>query len=491
MPQKLQLKLLSNSGELLNMVTCHAGRVSVLRSSVPSELRPYQRVLSGTPGKENIVAACDGSEYKADEHTVMGFGEPSPTAGLSVREFLARWEVPDSAVDSLLLSIGLENTATKNCSELSADQTARLRLVAATTDPDKILVLNDPFEHISGQWRERAAELLATFARARKVIVVIPSLSYRPECWIDNQIVERIEVGQTSHRTIGFGSAGSVHNAMINELRDKLRQEPPPPTAPPREPTRAAATLSVAALGGSSGPHLVTDEPPVSMPTRASSFLKLGSFVAAAGMGVWVAITVAPKLSLMVPQWTANRSSLEQPKNQAGPQPNNQAQNIRGLPSEDTKALEPQQLSQSKLLAASPQMNKQNSPPLAGDYVLDHYPEAIRTSVLNTAQGITNYQPAPHSQPAVAVAPTSKSAPSGNLFSLLEQAGRGDAGNSANNPPEAAWQPGPEQSTEEEIDDTEPTEMSPEEERREAIRNRFLEAIRAAAERRQQEDSGE
>jgi len=490
MPQKLQLKLLSNSGELLNMVTCNAGRVSVLRSSVPSELRPYQRVLSGTPGKENITVVCDGTEYRADEHTIIGFGEPSPTTGLSVREFLAQWDVPDSAVDSLLLSVGLENTATKSCSELSADQTARLRLVAATTDPDKILVLNDPFDQISGQWRERIAELLATFALARKVIVVIPSLSYRPECWIDNQIVERIEVAQTSHRTIGFGSTGSVHDAMINELREKFAPVHPTSKAPSKEPD-GAAPLSAVALGLSTAPLHVDHEAIPSTPRSAPSLIKIGGALVAAGMGVWVITIFSPQLSRVGALMTSARSSLERSKNQPADQNSNTEPRSQAHSSANKKDEDIHLASQSEPNTAVGKFNAQDSANMAGDYVLDHYPDAIRISVLNTAQGITSFHPAPDAQPVAAVVSNSKSAPSGNLFSLLEQAGRGETSTSVNEQPEAAWQPEPEHSDAVESDLVDANEITIEDERREAIRNRFLEAIRAAAEERQREGGGE
>ncbi len=491
MPQKLQLKLLSNSGELLSVVTCQAGKISVLRASVPSDLRPYQRVLSGSSGKENILAVVDGTDYRPDEHTVIGFGEPSTTTGLSVKEFLAKYDVPENAIDSLLLSIGLESVLDKKCSELSADQEARLRLLAATTDPERIVVLNDPFENISGQWRERAADILATFARTRKAVVIIPSLSYRPESWIDNQSVERIEVGQTSQRTIGFGSAGSAHNAFINEIRDRVRQDAQSaaasqhiPPQPENSHNRPAATLSAAAMGAPLAMGVDPSEA-VATPSKLAALTKVGSLVVGAGVGVWVAFALvnrganesapapAPTKARVVDSQAANKA----PAQPVQPQPA-VAEHARDG-SAATAPLQPAALNNQGTLHRSP-----DSPP---QFVLDRYPAPIRIALVETAKGVGGYKAGP-SQPAVIAAPASHNNTGGNLFSLLEKAsdakpgaGRPDAALPASDEPysepaeaEAAYQ--------------EPRDMTEEESRREAIRNRFLEAIRAAAEKRQTEN---
>jgi hypothetical protein len=472
MPNKLQLKLISNSGELLSVVNCLAGKISVLRASVPSDLRPYQRALSGSPGKDNLVVTCDGNEYRAENHVIMGFGEPSPTAGMSVREFLAKSDVHDSAADALLLQIGLENVSEKKCSDLSADQEARLRLLAATTDPERMLILNDPFENISGQWRERAADLLATFARTRKALIVIPSLSYRPESWIDNQSVERIEVGQTTQRTIGFGAAGSQSNALINEIRDRVRQEHPQAT-----PTSERATLATAALGGV---VTSTDDPQdITRQRRWSPAAKVATAVLGAGLSVWVAVSTLPSTEISAPTDTANakRAQATQPKVEDGksaPLPAD-ASSKRGA--EEVPANEGAVAKVANVQQTGPQKS------VSEDFALDNYPNAIKVSLLDTARGVVSFK----SSGGESIPPIqAQNDKSGNLFSLLESA----SSKSPSSP--AASEELDTASSYNEADEpvgmeAEPVNASEEESRREEIRNRFLEAIRAAAERRQAE----
>lgn len=470
MPNKLQLKLISNSGELLSVVNCLAGKISVLRASVPSELRPYQRALSGSAGKDNLVVTCDGQEYRAENHIVMGFGEPSPTMGMSVREFLAKNDVHDSAADALLLQIGLETVADKKCSELSADQEARLRLIAATTDPERIVVLNDPFDNISGQWRERAADLLATFARTRKALIVIPALSYRPESWIDNQCVERIEVGQTSQRTIGFGAAGSQANSLINEIRDKVRQEQSQATH-----TTEKATLATAAFGGAAIPTEELQEP--LKRRRFTPAAKVTAAVLGAGLSVWVAIITLPTSKLppsknsaagkqdapATPKALDNKSAA--PSSNEAPKPNAQGEPTNGAVV--ATVVKPKPVEEQK--------------PASEDFVLDHYPQAIKTSLLDTARGIINFKSGSNES----VSPNKpENDKSGNLFSLLESA----SSKSPNAPAEYSEPVGSYSDPEEPVEaESAPVSATEEEARREEIRNRFLEAIRAAAERRQAE----
>lgn len=472
MPNKLQLKLISNSGELLNVVNCLAGKISVLRASVPSDLRPYQRALSGSPGKDNLVVTYDGKEYRAENHVVMGFGEPSPTAGMSVREFLAKSDVHDSAADALLLQIGLEGVSEKKCSELSADQEARLRLLAATTDPERILILNDPFENISGQWRERAADLLATFARSRKALIVIPTLSYRPESWIDNQSVERIEVGQTSQRTIGFGAAGSQNNALINEIRDRVRQQHPQATS-----VTEKATLASAAFGGAAIP---TEEPQdLGHQRRWSSAAKLSTAALGAGLCIWVAISTLPSSKKLPPSNSADAKSTQstQPRIDDGKNP------LKASNASSKRGAEDAPTNEVMVANVAKHQEPDQQKSVAEDFVLDHYPKAVKVSLLDTARGVLNFK----SSNGESIQPSpAQNDKSGNLFALLESASNKSPNSPA--PPDEIESASSYNEADEPVGmEAEPANASEEEARREEIRNRFLEAIRAAAERRQAE----
>ena len=128
---------------------------------------------------------------------------------------------------------------------------------------------------------------------------------------------------------------------------------------------------------------------------------------------------------------------------------------------------------------------QQPEPPksAADDFVLDHYPSAVKTSLLDTARGVVSFKSARSDSAPSNQAQGDKS---GNLFSLLESASSKSPGAPA---PSEYTEPESSYSEAEEPGDVSsaPVSASEEEARREEIRNRFLEAIRAAAERRQAE----
>ena len=64
MPKKLQAKLLSKTGELLNVINCFAGQVAVFRAHSAADLRPYLRALTGGQGPERFSITTDGIDRK-------------------------------------------------------------------------------------------------------------------------------------------------------------------------------------------------------------------------------------------------------------------------------------------------------------------------------------------------------------------------------------------------------------------------------------------
>jgi hypothetical protein len=474
MPIKLQLKLLSDAGELLSVVTCHAGRIAVLRASTPSDLRPYQRALGGSSGKDFIRVEVDGAEYRPEQHTLIGFGEPSPTVGLSVHDFLVRQGVSELAIAPLLLSLGLEEISNKQCSELTTDQEARLRILAATKDPNRVLVINDPFEHIGGTWRERTAELLTNFARSQRAVVIVPFLSYRPECWIENDIIERIEVGQTTQRTIGFGSHGSSADDVINQIRGHSRPE--------RE-QRQAASASIAAgaaLGSQSGELDRAQLANRALRNFRTGLTKTICILAGAGFATWGAFSLGKIQSKDDPKSSA-RSGINNPSTAVGATAKQSDPADRQ--SHDAQIGEPVTQNDAATTNALPNAPLAKHGEQEPKYILDLYPAAIRASLLDTARGVRSYQQPEADKPASQ--PQSQSTDQGNLFSLLakassdKSAANGDNTNGGNS---NGYYDSNDSDQESAPDSYE--EQSDEDRRREEIRQRFLEAIRASAERR-------
>jgi hypothetical protein len=482
MPSKLQIKLLSNSGELLNVINCPAGRVCVFRGNTPADLRPYQRALIGTHGKEKLSVNVDGADYDPERHNVIGLGEAAPHPGLTVREFLAKSGVNDDTLSTLLASYGLDGTADTRCSALSPDQERRIRLLFAISQPEKALIVNEPFETITSQWKERFAELLLDFVRLKGGLVVIPSLSYRPECWIDNSLISRIEVGQSIQRTIGFGSAGSQSNEMIDELRRKLRQDDEEDDDDD-EGERIPASLAVAAsLGALGSPDLEKTASSDMALIKAwlssadSLTFKIISSVLAAAVGVGgalVAMQLVTEPEAPAPAVVVAAVNPPQPPVQQEPD-----QKRTKLDAAITEAR--QEVTSG---AASSGASESPAKP-SSHYILDGYADVIRVSIIDTTHGKTGE--IADAAPKSADNQPTEGRRSGNLYSLLEQAGsssdQGSAGASAPPPPAQPYEDPYIEETAEEDTSYDQTE---EDQRREEIRAKFLEAIRAAAERRE------
>jgi hypothetical protein len=237
------------------------------------------------------------------------------------------------------------------------------------------------------------------------------------------------------------------------------------------------ATLASAALGGSA---IQTEEPQDTTPHRRwSPVAKICTAVLGAGLSVWVAISTLPasKLQLVNNSTTVKQSDSAQRKTadpKSAPQPSNDAQ----------KPSAPEGRADEAAISNVPKLQQADQQkPVAEDFVLDHYPKIVKDSLLDTARGVaifksTTGETAPPSQ--------AQNDKSGNLFSLLESA----SSKSPNSPPppdEIDSASSYNEADEPVAMESEPVSASEEESRREEIRNRFLEAIRAAAERRQSE----
>ena len=99
--EKLQIKLLSSSGELLNVINCRSGQVTVFRAVTAEELKPYQRALSGVPGPERFSISLDEHNFEASQHNLVGFGEEHLAHDQTVPEHLSDAGVPNKSINSI------------------------------------------------------------------------------------------------------------------------------------------------------------------------------------------------------------------------------------------------------------------------------------------------------------------------------------------------------------------------------------------------------
>jgi hypothetical protein len=476
MPKKLQIKLLSQSAELLNVTTCLAGHVSVLRSESPSELKPYQRALSGNQGRERFIISVDNSEYKTDQHNLIGFGESPHTSSLTVAAFLSSAGLLEGAISGLLTSFGLEGLEEKPCSSLTPDADRKIRLFAATADPTKALIINEPFEPILSQWRDQVADLLLDFAGSKNGIVVIPSLSYRPDSWVDNATVIRHQVGQSLRRTIGFGAAGSESTNLMNQIRDQIRDEGnlPSPAQQRREdghPLSLSAAALASTLESQEGAPALNARRVGGPFSRQATVLKALGAAGLCGLIMWG----TPRLLPRKPDSAGTNSgqaSITQPNAAQGGASavTNSAENAKLLVSGEKESTGKQALPEKMVVA----------------FVLDKYPASIRASILDTAHGVIG-EPAASAGPAEI--PRAGNQPqkdeSGNLYKLLEKASDSGRDNDQSFPASGADSLDDE---DRDIPQLEPEADPDQEARREEIRQKFLQAIQAAAQNRDDQE---
>ena len=523
---KLQIKLLSKSGELLRCISCFAGQVSVFRAGNIGDLQAFQRTLAGIPGPERLAVSLDDKPFIPQEHNLIGFGERflASKDARSTEEFLIQSGVPDTAIDSLLLSYGLENVKNLKCSELTQCEERRLRILTATYSTDKVLVINEPFEPISSQWRERFAELIVSYARTKEQVVIVPSLSYRPDSWIDNEYVARIQVGENRQKTIGFGSGVTNVNALVDRVRQMAQQgefggaagQEHPQVQQPAPPAAESAGRSALSEWPDKEEAQRTKTSPSPAPKAFSASAAAASFMALAPVQflkkkivpqpvVAATLTVAFGMAIFLGVSTALRLTSKDPEQQLQGQGSQRTARLVRTPRTHARtSVGPTSGSQSSeaqlrpVLVQTPLLDIQPTAPqqteaVRKDFVLDLYPPEIRKSVLesfenNLARVAVKTQPLQLKAPRVSADQTVKGGPqsprqssrsenaktaSDLLKVLASTSGSGDG-----LPDQGRYRSTSEPSPEEMAG------MSPEQ-KREMIRQKFLEAIQRAAQQPQ------
>lgn len=188
----LTIRNLSAAGKAAQKVSCPPGKVSVIKAYSSSDQFLYNQALSGQ-GTSRVEVKLNDMEWQPIESLQIGFGEELPE-GLNSIEYLKQVGIADNQIDALLAEYGLDKYCYLSCNNLPAPAARQLTLLAATKTPTKVLVLNDPFEPLSGRWRERFAELMIEDAKRSDRVTVVTSLSHIPEFWQKSHEVNLIEL---------------------------------------------------------------------------------------------------------------------------------------------------------------------------------------------------------------------------------------------------------------------------------------------------------
>jgi len=220
--ERLEINRLDANGEVLRRICCLARHVSVFRSKTATESGLYAAVLQGIPTKERFSILLDDRTFDPTKHSFIGFSDRLPYSDLTtVASYMSFVGMPTELTESTLLRFGLGGVATAKVADLNPSQIRILEILAATQYKDRVLVLNDPFQQISQEWREKVAELLTQYAWDKQAIVVITRLSYRPQRWIENEIITRIQLERPRQATIGFGTSTDEPNLQQNIHNEK------------------------------------------------------------------------------------------------------------------------------------------------------------------------------------------------------------------------------------------------------------------------------
>jgi hypothetical protein len=206
--------------------------VTVFRARDENELQNYALALQGKKTRQRFSLLLDDVAFNPEQHNFVGFGEEVNSWGQgTVSEALASVDYRPEELGAILLSVGLGGLASTNLIELNAQQAHILRLLVAFGEPNKVLVVNDPFELIPSEWRDVLAEMFLDFAWKKQGIVIVTKLSYRPPSWIENEIISRIQLEKPRQATIGFGGA-SEEAMLIQKLRAEFKASDVAPTQP-------------------------------------------------------------------------------------------------------------------------------------------------------------------------------------------------------------------------------------------------------------------
>jgi len=478
---QLVIKHLSTSGEVLKTIACAPGQVTVFRAPNPNDLKPYQRALSGLPGAERFSISLGNETFHPFEHTLIGFGEQFPDKTAKVSAILEALAMPDEALQSTLISYGLERAVTLTCEQLSSGESRMLRLLAATFGTETVLVLNDPFEPLESHWRERYAELVLNFARRKKSVVVVTALSNRPESWIDNDLIVRAVVGETRQKTIGFSSAPSEIKATVEKLRAEMRSTT---HHTPGLLTGVAAVVPQSVSGISkTSDHPITDES-----TSAPVLGGISSSYFKALIATPIKMSHSLLLTGIVLGGAAlyNRSTLTSVMVET---PTEVTETTHGesaaLLSESGEPVQEKQVENNIPGTAHNEFTEAatfNTAPVEPQpqilFLLDEYPPAIKSSLLKTYEGNNPDVPLETGDGSVSAAAPALVKTLGKSSDLLEMLER--ASDSTNAPSTTQVAPAETENFHPKMNESTNDEASWEQ-RRELMRQRFLESIQAAS----------
>lgn len=221
----IKIKQISKSDQIIGVITCHSGKISVFRAKNNDDLLPYQRAISNTPGPEKFSIEKDDEKINIDEIICIGLVKKQ-LENITLKEFLD-YSQNESTLHSVTKQFELEKKLDLKLEDLTKCELRRAEILKLSFLNDKIIAINLPFEPISFNLKETVAEFLLDICSNQNHTIIITSMNYRPQSWIDNENITRVEVGQNRQKTIGLGDTPSELQAMLAEVRKEAENKAP------------------------------------------------------------------------------------------------------------------------------------------------------------------------------------------------------------------------------------------------------------------------
>lgn len=454
---KLQVRHLSKSGELLGVYNCPAGQISVFRSSNESDLQPFRRAFAGVPGPERIRILLDDVDFEISEGLTIGLAEKVPV-GVTVKQVLLDNGFSEDSMNGQLTHCGLINDKNTELTALSDCARRRVAILVALSSQNKVLICDSPFEPLTGVWKERFAELMLENATGSDKIIVVTRLDYRPEAWIDNSVINRLQVNSTVQKTIGFATDGDDVQAAVRKVREMMAEQASIEEQQAQQRVAISTTIPVQDVAHNTSSSRLTS---ASFPDQSFSIKKKMRRTGLILVGGSLSLVIVAAFILRAFDSNTNSNKLPVKQSSTNITPTTPASVIKQAP---------------KLVISSGTLATPSPTQKLKYKILDRYPVPIKQAIIDTFN-----EKIPDSQVRVEPVKTGGTSEENPFRTLMDVTRNNDTSVSNNNTP---------------VDSTfvaQPSvgsaEVSDEDrrQRQELIRQKFLEAIQRAAERRQQQ----
>ncbi len=223
MELSLEIFRLDRNGSVTRRINCLPSRITVFRGN-EADRAAYQTALLGEAAQTAFSVLIGKTPLVNTPCNYIGMGPDfSPAYSGNVEAYLTAYNLKPAESERLLLSLSLGGLHKCRCTELNLEQQRILRLLAIEAQPEYVHILCDPFRGLSVARREEFAQRLVQFVAEKKGLVVITHLGERPDCWIENEYVSRVELERPRAATIGFGSTGLKREDIMRALSQEAK----------------------------------------------------------------------------------------------------------------------------------------------------------------------------------------------------------------------------------------------------------------------------